>query len=85
MELISQPKFLQAVVASAFGYAIMTFLMTATPISMHIIDNFSIYSTKYNSDVKPEGWKLEMVKESEPEVKKLEQPLFNRIWNKFKA
>ena len=31
LELISQPRFLQALVASAFGYAVMTFLMTATP------------------------------------------------------
>ena len=36
LELISQPRFLQALVASAFAYAVMSFLMTATPISMHI-------------------------------------------------
>ena len=35
LELMSQPRFLQALVASAFAYAVMTFLMTATPISMH--------------------------------------------------
>ena len=29
-------------VASAFGYAIMTFLMTATPISMHVMENMSL-------------------------------------------
>ena len=45
MELISQPKFLQAVVASAFGYAIMTFLMTATPISMHVMEKMSLDKT----------------------------------------
>ena len=31
LELISQPRFLQAIVAASFGYAVMTFLMTATP------------------------------------------------------
>jgi len=45
-ELISQPKFLQAVVASAFAFAIMAFLMTATPISMHINEKFSLGETK---------------------------------------
>ena len=44
-ELISQPRFLQAVVASAFAYAIMAFLMTATPISMHINDKFNLNET----------------------------------------
>ena len=45
LELISQPRFLQAIVASAFGYAIMTFLMTATPLSMHVMDNMSLGKT----------------------------------------
>ena len=45
LQLISQPRFLQAIVASAFGYAIMTFLMTATPLSMHVMDNISITRT----------------------------------------
>jgi MFS family permease len=44
-ELISQPRFLQAIVASAFAYAIMAFLMTATPISMHINEKFSLNET----------------------------------------
>ena len=47
LELLSQPKFLQALIASAFGYAIMTFLMTATPISMHIMENFSLSKTSF--------------------------------------
>ena len=29
-EIIFQPRFLQAVIAAAFAYAIMSFLMTAT-------------------------------------------------------
>ena len=45
LELITQPKFIQAVAASAFGYAIMTFLMTATPISMHVMENMSLNET----------------------------------------
>ena len=36
-ELISQPRFLQAVISAAFAYAVMSFLMTATPINMHVI------------------------------------------------
>ena len=44
-ELISQPRFVQALAASAFGYAIMTFLMTATPISMHVMENIDLNKT----------------------------------------
>ena len=44
-ELVSQPRFLQAVISSAFGYAIMTFLMTGTPLSMHVIDGISLNKT----------------------------------------
>tara|TARA_B100000161_G_scaffold11018_1_gene6829 strand:- start:405 stop:1568 length:1164 start_codon:yes stop_codon:yes gene_type:complete len=45
LELVSQPRFLQAVISSAFGYAIMTFLMTGTPLSMHIMDGISLNKT----------------------------------------
>jgi len=45
LELISQPRFIQAITASAFGYAVMTFLMTATPISMHVMENMSLNKT----------------------------------------
>ena len=45
LELVSQPRFLQAVISSAFGYAIMTFLMTGTPLSMHVIDGISLNKT----------------------------------------
>ena len=44
-ELISQPRFLQALIASAFAYAVMTFLMTATPISMHVMEKISLTKT----------------------------------------
>ena len=45
LKLISQPRFIQAIAASAFGYAVMTFLMTATPISMHVMENMSLSKT----------------------------------------
>ena len=45
LELISQPRFLQAIVAAAFGYAVMTFLMTATPLSMHVMEGMSLDKT----------------------------------------
>jgi len=44
-ELISQPRFLQALIASSFAYAVMTFLMTATPISMHVMEKISLAKT----------------------------------------
>ena len=44
-ELILQPRFLQAVVSAAFAYAVMSFLMTATPINMHITENYSLNET----------------------------------------
>jgi MFS family permease len=45
LELLSQPRFLQAVVSAAFAYAVMSFLMTATPINMHIMQNYSLNKT----------------------------------------
>ena len=47
LELISQPRFLQALVSSSFAYSVMSFLMTATPISMHIHDKMSLNSTSF--------------------------------------
>jgi len=44
-ELFLQPRFLQAVVSAAFAYAVMSFLMTATPINMHIMENYSLNKT----------------------------------------
>ena len=46
-ELISQPRFLQALIASAFAYAVMSFLMTATPISMHVMEQISLTKTGF--------------------------------------
>ena len=47
IKLISQPRFLQALIASAFAYAVMSFLMTATPISMHIMEKISLTKTGF--------------------------------------
>ena len=44
-ELISQPRFLQAVTSAAFAYAVMSLLMTATPINMHIMESYSLNKT----------------------------------------
>jgi MFS family permease len=44
-EIIFQPRFLQAVIASAFAYAVMSFLMTATPLSMHVMEKMSLEKT----------------------------------------
>jgi len=43
--IIFQPRFLQAVIAAAFAYAIMSFLMTATPMSMHLMEKMSLEKT----------------------------------------
>jgi len=45
--LISQPRFLQAIISSSIGYVTMSFLMTATPISMHLMDHISIGKTGF--------------------------------------
>jgi MFS family permease len=44
-EIIFQPRFLQAIIAAAFAYTIMSFLMTATPLSMHVMEKMSLEDT----------------------------------------
>ena len=41
-EFLSDTRFLQAMFAATFGYVVMAFLMTATPISMHFMHNISV-------------------------------------------
>ena len=41
-EFVSDPKFLQAMVAATFGDVVMAFLMTATPISRHYVHKLSV-------------------------------------------
>ncbi len=44
-EFLCEPRFLQAITSASFAYVVMAFLMTATPISMHIIHNLSLEKT----------------------------------------
>jgi MFS family permease len=44
-EILFQPRFLQAVTAAAVAYAVMSCLMTATPLSMHVIEKISLEKT----------------------------------------
>jgi len=44
-EIILQPKFLQAIIAATFAYVVMSFLMTATPLSMHVMEKMSLENT----------------------------------------
>jgi len=46
-EIIFQPKFLQAIIAAAFAYTVMSFLMTATPLSMHVMEKMSLEKTGF--------------------------------------
>ena len=45
LEFLSDAKFLQAITSAALAYAVMSFLMTATPISMHIVHHLSLEKT----------------------------------------
>jgi len=44
-EFIVEPRFLQALTSAALAYVVMAFLMTATPISMHIVHKLSLEKT----------------------------------------
>ncbi len=43
--IVTQPVFLSAVLGGTTGYGLMTLLMTATPLSMHINDGFTLQET----------------------------------------
>ena len=45
--IVRQPGFLVAVLAGVSGYAVMSFIMTATPLSMHVVDGLSVVDTKW--------------------------------------
>jgi MFS family permease len=45
--IISQPVFILAVSASVVGYALMSFIMTATPVHMHVHEAYSLQDTKW--------------------------------------
>ncbi|MDC1476234.1 MFS transporter [Pelagibacteraceae bacterium] len=44
-EILFQPRFLQAATAAAVAYAVMSCLMTATPLSMHVMEKMSLEKT----------------------------------------
>ena len=44
-ELLKNPIILQAIVSAAFAYSVMSFIMTATPISMYKMHGFTLGST----------------------------------------
>jgi predicted MFS family arabinose efflux permease len=46
-EIARQPTYLVAVLCSLCGYGVMSFLMTATPISMHVIDGMDVRASKH--------------------------------------
>ncbi len=46
-EIAKQPVFWTAILAATVGYAVMSFIMTATPVSMHVMDGHSLSDTKW--------------------------------------
>ncbi len=46
-EIAQQPVFWVAILSATVGYAVMSFIMTATPVSMHVIDGHSLENTKW--------------------------------------
>ena len=46
-EIARQPLFWVAILSATVGYAVMSFIMTATPVSMHVLDGHSLQSTKW--------------------------------------
>ncbi len=46
-EIARQNIFWVAILAAAIGYAVMSFIMTATPVSMHVMDGHSLGHTKW--------------------------------------
>ncbi len=45
LQILNNPAIILAIAAAAMGYSIMALVMTATPLSMHEFDNFSLAST----------------------------------------
>jgi MFS family permease len=45
--IAGQPVFILAVSASVVGYALMSFIMTATPVHMHVHEAYSLQDTKW--------------------------------------
>ena len=45
--IIKQPIFIIAILSAAIGFALMSYLMTATPLSMHHLHGHSLHDTKW--------------------------------------
>ncbi|TPH14694.1 MFS transporter [Litorilituus lipolyticus] len=45
--IISQPIFIISICSATIGYALMSYLMTATPLSMHHMQGHSLHDTKW--------------------------------------
>ena len=46
-EILKQRLFWVALLSATIGYAVMSFIMTATPVSMHVMDGHSLEHTKW--------------------------------------
>ncbi len=46
-EIVKQPVFLASIISATVGFTVMSFIMTATPISMHVYSGFDIEDTKW--------------------------------------
>lgn len=46
-EVVRHPRFVVAVSSSVVGYALMSFIMTATPVHMHVMEHHSLEHTKW--------------------------------------
>jgi len=46
-EIVKQPIFIIAVCSGAIAYSVMSYIMTATPLSMHEVDGHSLHDTKW--------------------------------------
>ncbi len=47
IEIAKHPFFWVSILSATVGYAVMSFVMTATPVSMHVIDGHSLNHTKW--------------------------------------
>ena len=47
IEIVKQPTFWIAMLSATIGYAVMSFIMTATPVSMHVMDGHALGHTKW--------------------------------------
>ena len=45
VSLLKNIKILQSIISAGFGYFIMAIIMTATPLHMHLVNNFTLFQT----------------------------------------